>query len=966
MRHILSTYSHLIVVFASAWLLASCSSENDQPQEAERGYVLTPEGDGSITVISPNGAQAVFQPVFGIFSSPGDPKQKLRWMDFGKQRPEKIYYNVLSWSPEAKEKVPALNSSAHVEDGYDPSTDQALLKTDVVDLFQAAPLQIVRATSFQTNNNRVEWVFPESDAYVLRASVSLPEDGGAPVLQFGFTPKIDGWFSVGYLGAPEFDPEKVEAIWQPLIWQDKRFPDQPYLTESGRCTLPATTVTKDGVTVSVIADPSEMDFQPLPTVANSTFGVAVRNQEGQAQPMIFAPILGGVGSKMTPGSEFDFKARLFVSKASATEAYAQIAQDIYNFKDYRSNDEIGPLNQTFERMTRFAMGPYAKFNEDLRGASYDTDVPGSVKNVSSLHPLGVALVTDSPEIFETRAKPMIEYGLSRERFLFTTDPNIKGQGASPNLEGPGVPVSELTALEEFSGGRNDFLVEQAIDILPRTRSLNLDSFIREDNWENWLAIYRATGDQTWLNKAKEGADKYIADRIERRPTDFSDPEARDIFFWTNYAPSWMELLELYEITGEQRYLDAAQEGAMRFAQYVYLCPVIPEGEVTVNEGGMAPSYRRGPKFTPIAIPEESVPAWRVSEIGLTPESSGTSKGHRGILPNSFAAPMLRLAGLTDNEFLRAIARSSIVGRYRSFPGYHMNTARTTVYEKADFAERPKNELNAVTSVHFNHIWPHVALVLDYLVADAEVASGGKIKFPGKFAEGYAYFQGRVFGTEPGKFFQHEAILWMPPGLVQYDDPEVNYLSARDGENTLLIAFTNQSKKGRRVKFAIDEKMAGFKPGQQVEAEIWDQNHKSTKKMVDPAGFELELGPQGFAAIALSGADIKTRLQNTFGSQSVAWKNPVAELPLGRTRAAILNFGENLEWAYVFLRERGDIAKATLSYSVDDGPWQKTSDSSFPFEFSVPLPSDAVKFSFRIETSSADGKQDQSPVTELTR
>ena len=307
-----------------------------------------------------------------------------------------------------------------------------------------------------------------------------------------------------------------------------------------------------------------------------------------------------------------------------------------------------------------------------------------------------------------------------------------------------------------------------------------------------------------------------------------------------------------------------------------------------------------------------------------------------------------------------------MGRYRSFPGYHMNTARTTVYEKADFAERPKDQLNAVTSVHFNHIWPHVALVLDFLVADAEARSGGAIKFPGKYSEGYAYFQGRVFGTDPGKFFGREAILWMPPGLLKYDDPEVNYLAAREGSSTLLLAFSNQSKQARRVKFAVDETLAGFKPGRLVDATFWDAKGHATVRQVDPAAFEVDLDADGFAAVALPGADIRTRLQGSFARGAEAWKKSTAEIPLGRTRAAILNFGDGLEWAYVFMRERDNIAKGALSYSIDGGPWREVSDNAFPFEFSIPVPSGSSHFAFRVQTVDANGKTNESSVTELSR
>ena len=126
---------------------------------------------------------------------------------------------------------------------------------------------------------------------------------------------------------------------------------------------------------------------------------------------------------------------------------------------------------------------------------------------------------------------------------------------------------------------------------------------------------------------------------------------------------------------------------------------------------------------------------------------------------------LRIASLTNDAFLHDIARSAIIGRYTSFPGYHINTARTTAYEKPDFARRGKDELNSATSIHYNHIWPHIALLFDYLVADAFAKSRGAIDFPARYAEGYGYLQQRVFGDRPGKVYDESGLyLWMPRGV----------------------------------------------------------------------------------------------------------------------------------------------------------------------------------------------------------
>ena len=50
-----------------------------------------------------------------------------------------------------------------------------------------------------------------------------------------------------------------------------------------------------------------------------------------------------------------------------------------------------------------------------------------------------------------------------------------------------------------------------------------------------------------------GADRYLLTRIDEGAKDFSDGAP---FFWTGFAPQWIDLLELFEATQDRRYLDA--------------------------------------------------------------------------------------------------------------------------------------------------------------------------------------------------------------------------------------------------------------------------------------------------------------------------------------------------------------------------------------------------------------------------
>ena len=205
-----------------------------------------------------------------------------------------------------------------------------------------------------------------------------------------------------------------------------------------------------------------------------------------------------------------------------------------------------------------------------------------------------------------------------------------------------------------------------------------------------MHLYRATGETGYLKKAVAGADRYIRRRIDTPAADFRDPEAGGFFFWTGFAPKWIDLLEMYELTGDKAYLRAAHRGAKLYTQYVWYSPAVPDCDIPVNPDGKAPHYQylKSKGHAQMDAPAERVPAWRLSEIGLTSESSGTSTGHRGIFMANYAAWMLRLAHYTGDGFLARTADHAVIGRYRNFPGYHINTARTTVYEKADYPLLP--------------------------------------------------------------------------------------------------------------------------------------------------------------------------------------------------------------------------------------------------------------------------------------
>lgn len=827
------------------------------------------------------------------------------------------------------------------------------------DFFKAAKSIIVTASSGRLQDKQVVWTFPVSSNYTLQASFSLPEGAGEPSVTYTFSPKKAAWYSVGFAGMPQLDASDADAIWQPFIWQEKRFPQQSFLSAEDMCSLPSVMVENDGVTLGVVAEPTHFPYElPSASQGNLKFGVLVRNPVGKAQPMIFAPLFGTKASKLPVNKPFTFSFRILMFKGTQPDAFRHVAKNMFGFKDYRKNVFFN-LNQTIENTIDFAMNDvYSGWNADLRGFDYSTDVAQTVKVVSGLHPLSTALITDNESIYKKRALPMIEFLMSRERYLFTINKNVTRQNASSKMNGPAMEVSELTALQSFYGNRSPVFKYYADSLSLVSRSLNLSTINKGDSWPNLLALYRMTGDDKFLTRCKNGADEYIRNRITNKQTDFSAIE-QAAQFWTDFAPWWIELLDLYEETKEKQYLDAAVEGAKLYMQYVWFYPTIPDKNIIINKDGVVKyrSYEAIRDSMPfMSAPEQSVPAWRVSQIGLTPEASNTYGSNPAIFLTHFAAHLLRLAYYTKDDFFRSVARSAVVGRYSNYPGYDINGIFNTVYSRADYPLRAYNQIS-YNQVYYNHVWPQIALLLDYLISDAFVLSDGNITFPNQFAAGYAYLKSNVYGDRPGSFYGDSSVyLWMPKQILTTDNEQLNYITGY-GNGKFYVAFVNQSDKPVTGKITLNPDLVPYKALHNMR--IWNQNTLAKPGSIADGKFTVSVGAKGIAAFAIDDINIVTQFQKQAydKTENKLSDNSYKKIssPFGKISAAIFSMGE-LNSSYTWLESSNEqLTKATINYRKKGSVnCLKMEDHSFPFEFTIPLQPNDQELELWIEGATPKG------------
>jgi hypothetical protein len=337
---------------------------------------------------------------------------------------------------------------------------------------------------------------------------------------------------------------------------------------------------------------------------------------------------------------------------------------------------------------------------------------------------------------------------------------------------------------------------------------------------------------------------------------------------------------------------------------------------------------------------------------------------------NYAPWMLRLAALTGDTLLHDVARSAVIGRYRNFPGYHINTARSTIYEQADYPLRPHIELS-VNSFHYNHIWPHMSILLDYLVTDAFARSRGAIDFPSRFIEGYAYLQNKFYGDRPGKFFDYtDATLWMPQRLLETGSVELNYVAAR-GENRLYLAFTNQSPESVTTEVTLNASILPQVSGKTYRARLLGGRERERVDLTIRDGrFSVTVPPMGLTALAIEDLTVTPRFQQKLlaADRAQAWSADYVELPYGDARAMILNFGPAAKTAYVYLQaDDSQFKQATITYSVSGDATPRTlTDTAYPFEFTVPLAESATAFSFQLSGLTLDGRTTESSAVTLKK
>lgn len=861
------------------------------------------------------------------------------------------------------------------------------------------------ARSYQIKNNQIIFAFKEQRSARVSLIVKFVSDQQAPVFELALEAKQPSAYSLGFTGLPPVDSSAVDFVYQPLTWSWKRFPSRFALTEEAYANTAAVFTNHHGYTEGLAVSLSDIPYRYALAAqwnnagnagnafwsvfpadgpkANSLFGLSVRNPAGKAQPTIYAPLPGTARAKLNKDSTFRISLVYLLHPGDWQKGTAYLLSSIFHYRTERENARVS-LNQTLDNMLGFAMNDlYSGWNETLKASDYQFDVPGTVKNVSALHPLSLAILTGSEEIMRRRAVPMIEYVMSREKFLYSPS-DTPGQTQQPShlLNGPCVDIGELAALDELTRGYTPAFSLEADRLFGQSRQLNMNTETGGGSWQDYLARYRLHHKAGDLQKAREGANEYLREVDHNYSRTFFDsPGLRDkgAGFTTDYGYRIYDLFELFKETKDTLYLQAALTGARQFLLWTRSNPAPPAGNVMVNEqgkvNGIFPGRRispmQGAPFIPMdevsRVPQLDIPAWQTSLNGLVPEAPNTYAFGPVMLAHH-AAWLLRLAHYAADTLLRDAAYNAIIGRYANFPGYYVTSLHTDVYQRFDYPMHPFQEVK-YNAIFYNHVWPHLALLVDFLVSDFYYRSNGKIDFPGTYAPGYAFLTSQVYGAKKGTVMGNKNVqLWMPGNALQSDGIAFNHLMGHNGQD-IFIAFANTSDRTVTEHIRLNREVIPWYQDKGYAMVEYDKRGMAVNKQMKNGMLSVTLPPGGVSTLQIR--DIWPGHLNKSGpviadkgsNKNKFLRYAAGEDSLAVATAMIIQPNEKMAVFYAYCNKtEKEWKECSLRYRINSNQqWTTVDDIAYPFEFDLILPKPDDIVSFEITAVRNDGSRVSFPV-----
>lgn len=829
----------------------------------------------------------------------------------------------------------------------------------------------------QIGSNTVE--LRAGDPEVFELVVRWTLDGDHPEAQLVLTAHEAGDYVVAYQLGEASDLAGVDEVLCGAQQHAKAVLEDPQPRGAWELFAPMALIQREvdgGPLTSGLFVPSEvLEFEHEQALGGDgqPFGMSLRNDSLDIAPTIYAP-QPGLRAGMAAGSSRGFTFGVCSAPVVLYDAFSSLGRDVYDARAYRSNVYGSSLTDTLHTMLDLVMvEPGSDDSVDyvpsfsgwwsrakgFMNVEITDDIRVAAGGVLASAHLLTSTAPDAP-LYDQRARAMVEYQLSRGSIAYSP---LSKPGQVANQHRLGYVAGDavmLNALYELSGRRAGGI-----------RRLGIESIAKDEigrdrpRFAVELAAYLLTQDDSHLTAALRLARDYIEHEIELPYT----AVAAEGSFAISYSRSWLDLVVLYEATGEPDILLGAHREAQRFITQTMLRPVPSTGTVTVGQPPVKmqqydwpadglPSYPR------TTVPVETVPSWYVSTTGLTFEqlttykvstSVSTAAGGGFVFNPCYAGALMRLGHYTDDDLLVDLAHNMVIGRYTNYPGYYSRDFQA-IQMKPDF---PLQGPSGVTAIYPHHIPAQVGMTIDYLISEHMVRSDGQIWFPGVHEADYVYFRYTLFGHAPGSVYGEDGVWpWFPRGIIEVDNPAVNWLTGV-GNDSVYVSLANTTDATQTVTVSLATDLLGLQATDLVDVEMVSESGSPTTSLA-AGSIEVTVPPHGLVAFAARDLEIAAPwhgapVDGDHGTTSFHARP--ADANLGIVRGVLLpRTSDHAGYdAYIMI---DSLESVTLEHRVGDGGWVAAPTKAYPYEWTIPVEDVADSFSYRV----AAGTYTTDPVT----
>ncbi len=581
-----------------------------------------------------------------------------------------------------------------------------------------------------------------------------------------------------------------------------------------RCasTLCPMVTTKSGVTLSVIPEPG-LARDPWAvnksTQTDWTIGLSHMNRKAQLSPTLYYPVLGEPKSSLHSGESISYTFRYSLTDGDWFKALKHAVYDIYRFKETLAlRQSKQSLTNRIEKMHRYLTDPQTSLwnieefeGKKLGAQSYLGGVVGSNKDAMKNSDYGamwmLAQATHDPLLTENvlpyaenfklaqqetgnsffKGAPEGQYYLAKsKKFVEEWGSVVEPIGLTyytmldiGNMLLFDSANSELK--ERLRLGADRLLTWQKPDghwavayDRPTEQEIFTDIQDVRPTFYGLIVAYRILKDPKYLVAAGKGADWFIKNAVETGSFLGVCGDAR-------YAPDFatgqsaQALLDLYDLTHDAKYKSAAITAAKIYTTSIYTHPIANHNPKVAN-----------------GIPRED---WEISQTGLSFEHGGIFGSATRLGPIqlcSHAGMFIRMYGLTNEPIFADMARAGAIGR------------DAFVDPKTSVASYYWERMNKGSGPYPHHAWWQIGWLTDYLMAEAQLRSSGKIVFPRGFITPKVGPH-QTYGFSAGTIYGQPVALLIQEGLVQPGSPAIDYILARsiDRKKLYVILLNNRAQ-----------------------------------------------------------------------------------------------------------------------------------------------------------------------------